>query len=231
MDTIILSIIFSVPGIMVTKIEKRLEPKSFEDKSEYEKTIIAIPISAIILIINVLLMNIISQEKIYSISTLLKMMNDFSFLAGYMLITTITCLVVFFIKNKVVEPVILKIINIFKKKHNMPIESKYPSEWERIFENKDEPVNDMYISIEKDGKVITQGLLTGYSPPNQKNKDISLIGTKQFKEYLSNDYRLDDNNKLVDIIKKEYYDFNTGILIKIYHNTKLLEYFRSQEDN
>lgn len=231
MDAIIVAIIFSVPGIIVTKIDKRLNPKSFEDTSEYEKTIMAIPISAIILIMNVLLMNLISKEKIYSINTLLNMMNNFSFLAGYMFITIFTCLFVFFVKMKLVEPLFLKLINRFKEKYNMPTESKYPSEWEKIFENDDEPVNNMFISIEKDGKTITQGLLAGYSPPNQKNRDISLIGTKEFKEYLLNDSRLDDDEKLVDIIKKEYYDFNTGILIKIYDNSKLLSYFESQEDN
>lgn len=231
MDAIMVAILFSVPGILVNKIEKRIDPKSFEEISEYEKTIIAIPISAVILLLNILAMNLISKEKIYSIDILLKMMNNFSFLGGYIFLTTITCLIISFMKMKIIDQLILTIINTVKKRNNMPIETKYPSEWEKIFENSDDPVNDMYISIEKDGKRITQGILAGYSPPNQKNRDISLIATNEFNEYLSNDSTLDDSKKLLNIIKKEYYDFNTGILIKIYDNTKLLEYFKNQRDN
>jgi hypothetical protein len=86
----------------------------------------------------------------------------------------------------------------------------------------------MYIVIEKDNKIITQGLVDEYAPPNHNRRDISLIATKQFKEYLLNDESLKEESKLLDIVDREYYDFNTGVLIRIYNNKKLIKYFEEQ---
>ncbi len=229
MDTIFIAIIFSVPGIMVSKIYKRLFPKSFEEKSEYEKTIIAIPISTLVLMINIFILNVILNQNIYTITYLLSLLYNFIFLTLYIILTVMSCFIVVFLKRKLFEPITLKLINWYNKKKYNPTESKFSSEWENIFENPEVDVNDMYVSIEKDGKIITQGLLAGYSPPNQKKRDISLIGTKEFKEYLINDRMLDDDKKLFDKIDREYYDFETGILIKIYNNQKIKDYFNNNE--
>lgn len=82
----------------------------------------------------------------------------------------------------------------------------------------------MYITIEKNGEVITAGLVDVYPPPNQKNRDILLRDTQGFKLYLDNDKNIPEDKRLLDIIKYEYYDFNNDLLIKIYDNTKLIAY-------
>lgn len=221
METIVVAIMFSVPGILVNKIKKRLFPKSFYDNSEYEKTIVAIPISILILFINYLVMNKVFKLNITSINVLLGRMDDLNFLFKYTILTFISCVLLSLIIEKIFKPVILKMINFYKSKKNMPIESKYTSVWEQIFENEDNPVNDMYISIEKDGEIITQGLVEEYTPPNNDKRDISLVFTKQFEQCLNEEENLPDDEKMFGIIDREYYDFNTGVLIKIYNNEKI----------
>ena len=82
----------------------------------------------------------------------------------------------------------------------------------------------MYITLEKNGQIITSGMLATYAPPNQERRDILLKDTQGFKLYLDNDKNLPKEKKLLDIIECEYYDFNNDLLIKVYDNKKLVKY-------
>ena len=228
METIVVAIMFSVPGILVNRINKRLFPKSFYDNSEYEKTVVAIPTSIIVLFINYIVMNKLFNLNITSIDILIDRMNNLRFLFKYTILTFISCVVVALIIEKVFKNLVLKASNIYRKIKNIPIETQYTSAWESIFENENEPVNDMYIVIEKDGKVVTQGLVEEYTPPNNDKRDISLVFTKQFEQCLNEEENLPDDEKMFGIIDREYYDFNTGVLIKIYNNEKIKK--RNEEE-
>ena len=226
MDAILVALLFSVPGILLQKLDDRFFPSSMNEESEYTKTTIAILESIIILIINILILSIF-KVKILNITTLVDKLKYVPFLAFYVIVTSVICVLVCIVKNTILKKLLVKLFNVYNKYTNRAEETIFPSEWERIFENSEISKQDMYIVIEKDGNIITQGRLEGYAPPNQARRDITLVDTNAFKEYLENDKNLADDKKLLDIIEKEYYDFSTGILIKIYNNTKLLNYLRS----
>ena len=125
---------------------------------------------------------------------------------------------------------ILYISNIIRDKNNLPTETKFTTIWDEIFENKAINLTDVYISIEKDGNIITQGVLKSYSPPNFKNKELKLCYTNDIKKILEEDKSKNESEMLFDEISMEYFNFETGILVKFYDMSKYNNYVESNAE-
>ncbi|MBC5627270.1 hypothetical protein H8S20_00025 [Clostridium sp. NSJ-6] len=224
METIIIALIFSVPGIIVNRVLFRIFPKSIETKSEYEKTITAIIDSIFVLVINMVILNLFLKKNILTFNILLDKLSYIIFFMKYVILTLCSCIIVSLIKKFIFNPIVLLVINKYKESKDGIKENEWPSAWESIFENSKISKNDMYITLEKNGQIITSGMLATYAPPNQERRDILLKDTQGFKLYLDNDKNLPKEKKLLDIIECEYYDFNNDLLIKVYDNKKLVKY-------
>lgn len=224
METIMLAVLFSVPGIVVNKITHRVFPKSIKIESDYEKTISAILYSTVILFFNLLILKNIFKNDAITFKDLLDKLNYTSFFMKYILLTICTCILFSIIKKYIVDIIILKAINIFKKNSAYSPETTYSTVWDGIFENSKVNLSDTYITVEKDGVLISQGLLKSYSAPSISNRELLLSHTVGFNNYLENDKTLDPEKRLLDVIQEEYYNLNTGVLIKFYDNTKLVKY-------
>lgn len=224
METILVAVIFSIPGIISNRILFRVFPKSIGERTEYEKTITAIIDSIFVLILNIVVLNLFLNKDIKTFENLLTRLSYMSFFIKYSVLTLFNCFILSAIKRFLYNPLVLKVINLYKNNKGGIQENIWPSAWEYIFENPEISKKDMYITIEKNGEVITAGLVDVYPPPNQKNRDILLRDTQGFKLYLDNDKNIPEDKRLLDIIKYEYYDFNNDLLIKIYDNTKLIAY-------
>ena len=107
------------------------------------------------------------------------------------------------------------------------METLYPTLWDEIFENSKEKLENAYVTVEKDGQVITQGQISRYSPPNEGYKELILTDVEEIKAYIEADEDLEDDEKLFSKVDRQYVNLDTGISIKFYNNEKLLEYLNS----
>ncbi|TYR82134.1 hypothetical protein FZC66_00615 [Priestia megaterium] len=110
----------------------------------------------------------------------------------------------------------------------MPVETKFSSIWDEVFENPNNPItDDQIIIIEKDGEILTQGYIKSYSPPHLNRREFLLEETSAVKAFLESDKELPEDEKLLNVVKKEYYDTHTGINIKFLDTTKLIRYIQN----
>ena len=219
MEAILIAVLFLIPGSFVNIIMDRFFPKSTKEKSDFEKTIYSVIYSSIIIFINILFMRIIKNMNINTFEELQIKLRNIKYIGLTMLSSTL-----FVIAKQLYEKIELWIVNKIRQSNNLATESKFETVWDEIFENKAIDLTDTYITIMKDGQVISHGCLKRHSPPSLDNKELLLVATKEFERFLNHDKMLEDDEKLLDIIDKEYYNLNNGVLIKFYNNTKLLNY-------
>lgn len=119
-----------------------------------------------------------------------------------------------------------RIKNKINKSTTRPEELKYNSAWVNLFETNDfiNP-DECVIKIEKDGALITAGLIRIYSSPTTEKRDILLYNTDSIKELFEDDIGKGVNERIFPYSDYEYYDFETGCLIKIYNTEKYNEYY------
>lgn len=227
METIITAAIFSVPGVIFNYIKNRIYPNALEEKKDYEKTISAIVISSIILILNIGILNIISRREINSFNELINNLYYISFFTKYIILSIIVSIPLVIIKVKWFDKSINYLINTLRGVEGKTSETTFPTLWDELFENPEDPIENTFITIEKDGKIITQGQIVRYSPPNNKIKEFILTDVEEIKEYIEADKTLSINEKLLDKVVKQYVNLDTGLTIKFYDNEKLLDYLNS----
>jgi len=229
MEQIITLILFLFPGVFISLLYKKYLPISKEELSDYENIAIAFLYSFSVLIINFVIIKKVFNRDISTLSELMSNFARITFLLKYVSLTILTGSIFAILWHCIARRVLLCISNLIRHKRGLAKQTKFPSVWSEIFENPDNSMDDAYIAIEKDGEIITQGLIEIYSPSNSETKEVKLICTDTFKLYLKNDESLPDDQKIFDDIMYEYYNFDTGVLIKFYNNEKLKKYL--EEDN
>lgn len=227
MEAIIIAVIFSVPGLICEYIERRLYPNSLPEKSEYNKTVTAIIISSIIAIINIFVLKIIFRREIITFSDLIIRLTYITFFAKYILLSVVVGFVIIVFKNKYYSRLSNFFVNIIRKSEGKEKETLFPTVWDEIFENSEFPINNAYVTIEKDGQIITHGQIYRYSPPNSNIKEFILTDVEELKAYIEADKNLSDEEKLLDKVDKQYVNLDLGVTIKFYDNRKLLDYLNS----
>lgn len=227
MDTIIIAVIFSVPGIIVNYINYRLYPNSLPEKNEYEKTISAIITSSAIVLVNVIILKYIFNKEINSFAELASKLMYISFFIKYIFLSICVGVPLVIFKAKFLDKIINWFINLIRSSEGKQRETLFPTLWDEIFENSKEPIKNTFVTIEKDGQLLTQGQIYRYSAPNSGAKEIILTDVEEIKAYIECDKNLNDNEKLLDKVDKQYINLDTGLAIKFYNNEKILDYLNS----
>lgn len=230
MEQIIILILFVFPGVFVSLLYKEYLPRSKNESTDYEKTVIAFIYSFAVLVLNIIIMKLVYSKDVQVLTQLMDQFKNTGFLIKYVGLTFTTSILFAVVWHFIFKRIILKIQNIFRVKGGLTKITQYPNVWDEIFANPETDLNDLYVSIEKDGELITQGLIALYSPIDAKEKEIKLICTDAFKMYLDNDKTLPDEKKILKDIDFEYFDMEKGILIKFY-NTVMLKKHLSQNNN
>jgi hypothetical protein len=231
MEAILFVILFTIPGLMVRNIEKRLYTKTKEEDSDYIKQYNFFIDSAFIYFIGLIFYQLLHMTQI--INFVSKIELNGIFLNGYKLKlfilyfiwSLVACYPYAKVKKHIIEILFLGISNFYRNRKNMPIETKFSSVWDEVFENPEMPITeDQIIIIEKDGEILTQGYIKRYSPPHLNRREFLLEETSTVKAFLESDKELPKDEKLLNVAKMEYYDTQTGINIKFLDTTKLAQY-------
>lgn len=231
LSNIIFIILFIFPGIFIGILYKKFVPTSKKDPEGYEKIVGAFLYSCVVLFVNIIIIKVFFKNNISDINQLGKELNNFSFFFKYTLLSIVVSSITAYFFHKWNHEILLELLNKYRQATDKPVETKFQSVWESIFESGQ--MNDVCIVIEKDGEIITCGFLEEYSPPQNIKKELKLKYTQWVKKQFENDkngkYKSDEEKIFTDIIC-EYFDYDSGILIKFYDVKKYLEYINSSAE-
>ena len=89
-------------------------------------------------------------------------------------------------------------------------------------------MSDLCIEILKDGKIITQGVLTQYDTGVESPTDFLLTDVENVSMWLADDKNKEKEEKMFPEIVCEYYNAEHNIVIKMYDSTKWANEFSGQ---
>lgn len=223
-EAIFIAVLFAVGGAFYNYFSKRYFQRYRKPKSDYEMTIQLMISSIFILFINIAVLKIFFKINISSLNELISNLGSISFFMKYFILTITTSFISVFLFEKGFMPLQLYGINKIKSGENIPVETKYTTVWEDVFENKDDPIDWAVVTIEKDGNLITQGILSNWSAPNAEKNELLLENKTLVADVIKKDINSPPDEKILYIVKKEYFDFQTGTLITFYENEKFKTY-------
>lgn len=229
-DSVLFFFLFVLPGAFSKLLMHKFAPSKNNDTSRTSLVEMAeiVVVSAIVYLINIWFLAIINKANINF--NILGHFSDINFLKKYILITLITTTIFTAINYFVVKKATNKICNFYNRKLNKNQELPFPTTWENIFESnyivdfsKYEPI----VSIEKNGVVISRGVLKYFSAPQIELPDFGLIKCAEIESYFKRDEECTkDEYKIFRNTLVEYYDSKSDLLIKFYDTS---EYQRIQE--
>jgi hypothetical protein len=234
MDTILFAILFIIPGLLVRNIEKRIYTKTKEKDSDFVKQYNFFIDSAFIYFIGFLIYQLLHKTPIVKLIKDIELNgiflegNNLKLFILYFFWALIICFPYAMLKKYIIEKIFIGVSNTYRGKKKMPLETVFSSVWDEIFENPKVPItDDQIIIIEKDGETITQGYIKRFSPPHLSKREFLLEETLNVKVFMDYDSNCEnEDEKLLNVLKMEYYDTQTGILIKFVDDTKLVNYLK-----
>lgn len=231
LEAILIAILFLIPGFLIDKMSSSFFPRTIKECGEFDKTVNCIILSIVVMFVNIIFIKIFFKNiNIDTIASLQNKLGEIDFLMTYLLLTFCICIITTFFNEHIFGKSILWLNNKFRKANKRPKETKFPTVWDEIFENSNVNLENVYMTIEKDGEIITQGTLKSHSPPNFNNKELLLCYTNDIKKILEDDKLKSKDKMLFDEIDMEYFNFETGILVKIYDMSKYNNYIESNSE-
>lgn len=213
--TIFSTILFIGPGFLIRFIEDYLYPNSNRFDNNEKPIVKAFIDSFFILIINLLILKNLFKYNFIDFNYFVSKFEIINFFFTYVLLTFATCVIyACFIKRGVIL-LRIYIINWFNSysTDNKIIETQFPTIWDSIFNNS---INDFYgkvITIEKEGQLISCGYIGEFPKINAETKELKLVTTREIQNCMTSE---EFRKNYIETIEFEYFDFETGTLIKCY---------------
>jgi hypothetical protein len=212
--TIFSTILFIGPGFLIQFIEDYLYPNSNRFDNNERHIVKAFIDSFFIIIINLIILKNFFRYNFIDFNYFVSKFEIINFFITYVLITFVTCVIYACFIKRCIICLRIYIVNMFNDSTDNKItETKFPTIWDSIFNNS---INDFYgkvITIEKEGNQISCGYIGEFPKINAETKELKLVTTKEIQNCMdSEEFRIN----YIDTIEFEYFDFETGTLIKCY---------------
>ncbi len=141
----------------------------------------------------------------------------FNCLIKYFVINLISSIFVIVLWYSAGQWIFRKGKNRVNRRINRPDEMKFPDVWTNLFETKEiVDVENVAVRIEKDGALVSAGLIRVYPTPEIGTREIALYNTDRVKEIFKEDESKKVKDRIFPYADCEYYDFGTDTLIKFY---------------
>lgn len=214
-------IIFILPGLFIKYILQTCVPTDQKEYDYYEKNLRYIALSLITLVLNVFILEYFFDRRAFNLSTLLEYFTSIKFLLKYLLLTMADSFFIAFCIWLYRDKIKILLINIWNKNcKQLEITNKHTM-WEEMFENP-EMIKDRVIRIEKDGKIVAQGIVDKFTAPGQKKTQVLLIYSQEVEKYFNSIIK---RNEIYDaFIEYVLYDVEQGMTVKFYHSEPIIEY-------
>lgn len=167
-------------------------------------------------------------------------LNDFVAITGF---NYISFMINYFVLNVVTSVVVLVAWHTFgqwcfrciKNKINdickHPRELKFSDVWSNVFETKKYvDMDDCIVRIERGGNLVTAGVVSIFSAPNQQEKEFMLCDTDLVKQIFEDDENLPLELKMFKQADYEYYNIGKDVLIKFYNTESYNKTYGDSEE-
>lgn len=222
MYNIIFIAFFILPGYLTKYYFTRFFGKSYDKYTDTEIVIALIIYSIPAYVLNMLAI----KHWIFPESTYMEFENvSFKFLTAYTLLSIISGMIVAIGLYLCSRYIAGSIKNLYRGWKGKSKESYSPTIWEKVFEINEVEQKYQYVSIERNGIPITRGQLVMYTPCNSEKNEF-LIKNSDYMNNMIDRYEhgiISKEQCLFTEIDKEYFDIDSGLLIKFYKIDKYKE--------
>jgi len=228
METVIIILLLLGPGLAVMQcleLKAKREKKQKVKATVYEQLFAACVLSIFSTGIAFAGINIVrscrGQESIATVSGMMEHLNSFGFLICFLIFMILATTIVgiayvgalkLFLRNQSK--------NIEKEFNLTPLGDDNPTVWEDMFFDPDKNKEPRIVSIFKDGKYITSGYIDGWNIGEYERKEFEIRRSTEIEELL-----LRGENSPLNYINEEYFDMETGVLIKFWESEAVNEHW------
>lgn len=233
MKIIYLILIFLVPGLIIEMMDEAESPisnKKHKSGTIYKRLFWIVVRSVILSAISIFLIYIFHSIMGFSfpntLSTFMSSLDRLDICSTYLLtMLIITICFKKLILNKCLRPLWFRIHNkqLAKKYGVQKASSDSSTIWESIFLNTKTNPYHLVATIYKDGIYITSGIIHAWNADINEPHEYELIRTSEIEKVLKADESRESKDKWLNYIDFEYFESNSGLLIKFYDSEKLFE--------
>ena len=233
MDTVIIIFLFLAPGLAITRVlemkEKRERKKQIKTNI-YEQLFTICTLSIFTTGIACALVNLWrafrNMYTFNSVSDFIKRLDTFAFLIQFIIALILAAIAVGWayvaLSKKYVK---LKNKNIKEDFNLVPLKDDNSTVWDAIFLSKEKNTNPRIVSVYKDGAYITSGYIDGWNFAEDERKELAVIRTTEIEKIM----KLKD--RPLKYITEEYFDMETGVLIKFWESDEVNEHWEDIMEN
>ncbi len=218
-------IIFTVPAAIHILYHTyiRFNPRKTPDKSvELAECLL---FSAVTQVFNIIIFKMNIQKYVL----LFNNNYDVNFIIHFFIITFGSSILLIVLWYGILLKLFYKVINIINTIFKRPTEMTSSTVWNTIFHTKDlGDINNKMVAIYKGDQLITAGLLQLYDAPQESTHNILLYSCDHIKEILNDDKGKEITERIFECSESEYYDFDTGTLLKFYNLDKYDQFRESK---
>lgn len=217
--TILSTVLFLGPGFFVRFISGWIGEPTCDEESSEEGIVKAFIYSFIILLINIFIIKFKSSREMNTFTDLINSIYEINFFLKYILLMITTSLIFTLLKTKGFEFA----VRLYNKILNKNIDREYTvysDLWNVIFYNPNLDISKHIFTIEKNGIRLTQGFIKNVSSKGRQKKSMVLNLTDIVNDYFEDE---EFTKKNLSEIEREYYDFDSDVLIKMYKAEAILE--------
>ena len=233
MDTIILILLFLAPGMTIMRaleIKAKREKKRRIETTIYEQLFTVCVLSIFATGITCAIINILRIIKkvsvIATVDEMTEKLNTFNFLIEFLFVMTIATAIVGWAYSKILKCYTEAKNKSIEKQFNLsPLGEDNPTVWEDIFLNVEKNSNPRIASIYKDGQYITSGYIDGWNLASNERKEFIIRRSTEIEKIM----KLTDTP--LDYIDEEYFDMETGVLVKFWRSEIVNKHWDDIMDN
>lgn len=237
MNSVLYLFLFILPGAFSKILRRRFSPIHISverNKSSLIETSEIVVISFVIFCLNNLFLKGSRIAKgLTDEFNIIDNLSNMDFLIGYILLTMVVTALFTFGYFYFDKYILIEIVNFFNKIVGHPPETKNRTLWEDVFESKnfiDTKKGFIVMSIEKDGQVLSRGMLREYPEPGSECDELILINCAEIEAYFDSDEGKDPEEKIFWKTDLEYTILSKGITMKFYNLDKYRDYEKNFKD-
>lgn len=234
MEIIYLILMFLGPGLVVKflkEAEALTEHRPVRTGTIYEQSFIVVANSVLITAVAYFLIwcghAIVGADFPLTLTGFIRSMDDMRMFASYIMVMLAVAFIFEKVAYRYVDPLRFARQNRkLKAKHGVEMSERRESTvWENIFLNPEINQKPIVASIYKDGQYITSGILSGWNAGMEDPNEFEIVRSLEVESVLKADKERSQKEKWLHDIDFEFFDCDSGVLIKCYDPKRILEHW------
>lgn len=217
MENIYTILLFLAPGLFVKEVREYIVKEKRIKQPIYQYLFEIVVDSVIIVYITIHVLYRLFGINLFEVDDLVNSLNNLNSIAIFIAFALIIAFIWYFIKYYLVKPLFLILKNLLLKSEYVRHTGK-PCVWDSMMSDPDLKDSWLVISIFRDDKYVTSGMIAIRSSTNSDELEFAL----EHKEEVE---RLKEVHKEIFTVWYEYYNITSGLRIIFYEQKKIQEHW------